>query len=272
MDNFVDERDFQLLQEDKHTFLVLRRIIEGCCQFLQSDHNKMIICYSCNPYPIWIWTSKDISNDDMERIYKLLLQQSFLDGKHSFNVKYELADFLINRAKQDNITLRLKKNMFAYECVNPIEPSVIADGKLHSCSTEEGKKNYTQQDYEDFCFLMESFHRELQIDLKSHEEFVKDAENCLKTTNVFLWKNCKDENVACCRVIPTENMASVSLVFTHPDFRRKHYAENMVYQVTQIVKEKGFVPTLYTDADYAASNACYEKIGYVLRGKLCTIY
>ena len=28
---------------------------------------------------------------------------------------------------------------------------------------------------------------------------------------------------------------------------------------------------LYTDADYAASNACYEKIGYVLRGKLCTI-
>jgi len=25
------------------------------------------------------------------------------------------------------------------------------------------------------------------------------------------------------------------------------------------------------DADYVASNACYEKIGYVLRGKLCTI-
>lgn len=25
---------------------------------------------------------------------------------------------------------------------------------------------------------------------------------------------------------------------------------------------------LYTDADYVASNACYEKIGYVLRGKV----
>ena len=25
------------------------------------------------------------------------------------------------------------------------------------------------------------------------------------------------------------------------------------------------------DADYAASNACYEKIGYVLRGSLCTV-
>jgi predicted GNAT family acetyltransferase len=28
---------------------------------------------------------------------------------------------------------------------------------------------------------------------------------------------------------------------------------------------------LYTDADYKASNACYEKIGYELKGKLCTI-
>ena len=28
---------------------------------------------------------------------------------------------------------------------------------------------------------------------------------------------------------------------------------------------------LYTDAGYAASNACYERIGYVLRGRLCTV-
>ena len=37
------------------------------------------------------------------------------------------------------------------------------------------------------------------------------------------------------------------------------------------VDEAGYVPMLYTDADYVASNACYEKIGYILRGKLCTI-
>ena len=33
----------------------------------------------------------------------------------------------------------------------------------------------------------------------------------------------------------------------------------------------GYTPMLYTNADYTASNACYSKIGYVLRGKLCTI-
>ncbi len=55
------------------------------------------------------------------------------------------------------------------------------------------------------------------------------------------------------------------------EYRRRHYAENLVYHVTKTVEQKGFLPMLYTDADYAASNACYEKIGYILRGKLCTI-
>ena len=66
-------------------------------------------------------------------------------------------------------------------------------------------------------------------------------------------------------------MASINLVFTKKAYRRKHYAENLVYQVTTIAKEAGFTPMLYTDADYTASNACYEKIGYVLRGRLCTV-
>ena len=60
-------------------------------------------------------------------------------------------------------------------------------------------------------------------------------------------------------------------MYTRREERRKHYAENLVFQVTMIAKNAGFMPMLYTDADYVASNACYEKIGYILRGKLCTI-
>ena len=41
--------------------------------------------------------------------------------------------------------------------------------------------------------------------------------------------------------------------------------------VREMAEAEGCLPMLYTDADYAASNACYEKIGYILRGKLCSI-
>ena len=67
------------------------------------------------------------------------------------------------------------------------------------------------------------------------------------------------------------DMASLNMVFTRPEYRRKHYAENLVYQVTMEAKDSRYLPMLYTDADYAASNACHEKIGYILRGKLCSI-
>ena len=66
-------------------------------------------------------------------------------------------------------------------------------------------------------------------------------------------------------------MASIGLVFTRTEYRRHHYAEHLVYEVSKIAKEEGYLPMLYTDADYVASNKCYEKLGYILRGKLCTI-
>ena len=34
MDNYVDERDYKLLEGDKYTFFVLRRIIDGPCKLL----------------------------------------------------------------------------------------------------------------------------------------------------------------------------------------------------------------------------------------------
>ena len=60
-------------------------------------------------------------------------------------------------------------------------------------------------------------------------------------------------------------------MYTKPEHRRGHYAENLVSKVSQIAAAEGLTPMLYTDADYIASNACYEKIGYIRRGELCTI-
>jgi len=119
---------------------------------------------------------------------------------------------------------------------------------------------------------MDLFHKETGIDQKDRDSYRMDAEASINAGNVFfLWENKRGNNVACCKFAADGNMASIHLVFTRPEFRRRHYAENLVYQVTKFAISAGYVPMLYTDADYTASNACYEKIGYVLRGKLCTI-
>jgi len=262
MDNYIDTRDEKLLENDKYTFFVLKRIMTGNCSLLLSNHESLIICFSGEPYPVWIWTIDDASVDVMEKAYKLAKENSFLVGNYTINMKYEVADYFIKRSADDGINISIKLNMFAYDCINPIKPGVVADGKIYKCQ---------ESDIEELVEFLDLFHKEIGIDQKDREGYLIDAREYIKSGNMYLWKNEQGESVASCTFAESGDMASINLVYTKDEFRRNHYAENLVYQVTMEAREAGFVPMLYTNADYVASNACYEKIGYVLRGKLCTV-
>ena len=264
LDNFVDERDFKILEADKYTFFVLTRIMTRNCTLLLSDHSRMIICYSQSPFPVWIWTADDVSQEEMETVYKISDENGFLDGNHGINMKYELAEYFIKRADGEGKKLSILKNMFAYDCPKLVDEAVLTkvDGKPHLC---------TLNDLEDVTDFKEKFHNELQLDMTDRDHYRKDSQALIEDGHMYLWKNADGTYVASCDFRVTNNMASIGLVFTLNDFRRKHYAENLVYQVTKDAANQGYLPMLYTDADYAASNSCYVKIGYILRGKLCTL-
>ena len=260
--NFADERDLKLLDNDRYTFFVLRRIMGSDCELFITDHEKIIICYSSEPFPVWIWTRDNASETEMEDAYLKAYDNGLLDGKHKFNLKYDLAQYFIKRAKKDGISLKILINMYAYDNPDPIAPSDKCDGKLYKCD---------KKDVEELVRFLEVFHKEIGIDQKDTEGYRKDAQAFIDPGRMFFWKDESGNNVASCKYAPDGDMASINLVYTREEYRRKHYAENLVYQVTMIAKNEGYMPMLYTDADYVASNACYEKIGYVLRGKLCTI-
>lgn len=262
MDSFVDERDYSILEKDKYTFFVLGHVMGGECELLLTDHERLIICFTSNPHPVWLWTPDDVTEAEKEKAYELVKENGLLTEGHTFNLKYELADYFIKRASEDSITLSITINMFAYDCPNPIEPHVRADGELHKCVAEN---------LDELVEFMDLFHRETGVDQDTHEAYRRKAEEAIRNGRHFFWKNAEGMNVAVCNFRPNGNMAGVGMVYTRKEYRRKHYAENLVYQVTQIAKDARYMPMLYTDADYTASNACYKKIGYVLRGKLCTI-
>ena len=260
--NGADERDLKLLDNDRYTFFVLRRILGGDCKLFISDHEKLIICYTGEPFPVWIWTRDEAKEDEMEKAYTLALENGLLDGKHTFNLKYDLAQYFIKRASKDGISLKILINMFAYDCPDPVAPTDKCDGSIYRCS---------ENDVDELISFLDLFHKEIGIDQKDMEGYRKDAIAFIDTGRMFLWKDESGKNVASAKYAPNGDMASINLVYTRNECRRKHYAQNLVYQVTMLAKKEGYLPMLYTNADYIASNACYEKIGYVLRGKLCTI-
>lgn len=270
MDAFVDERDYKLLEQDKYTFFVVSRVLNYPCQLILTDHKRIIFCFSNSPFPLWIWTSDDASPAEMERAYQLAKENGFLDGNHTINMKYELADFFIKKSQSESASnpdikkVSIIKNMFSYDNPMPKLPSTAStiDGSIYKCR---------MQDIEEVLEITKAFYIEAGIQMESQDQAFKKAEAGIKEGQYFFWKNSEGKNIAMCNYRPNGELASLSAVYTRPEYRRHHYAENLVYQVTKIAEQAGYLPMLYTDADYLASNACYEKIGYVLRGKLCTI-
>ncbi len=232
MDHFVDERDYKILDNDKYTFFVLRRVMGGKCELLLTDHERLIICLTSAHHPVWVWTSNDASEEEMEKAYKMVSEHSLLNSGYRFNMRYELANYFIERAKIEGIKLSVAVNMYAYECLSPRRPTKLSDGELYRC---DGK------DIDELTDFIYMFYKETGSSPKVKEDCRLDAKTAIDSGNMFFLKNKEGNSVSCCKIAPNVSMASVSTVYTHPDFRRRHYAENLVYQVTEIIKSKGSI-------------------------------
>ena len=262
MDPFVNEKDFALIDRDHYTFAVLRRILKGECGLIRSDHENLLLCHSETRYPVWIWTPDNAAEEVKENAWELACRLRPLSGGYRYNLKYELAEHFIGKAAGEGIGAGISMNLFAYDCPSPIPPDTVPDGGIYCCTAE---------DEEEAADIIPDFYTEIGEEEPSHEQCLEKVRNLIAGRGFFFWKNRNGKTVACCSCRPDGTLASIGSVYTFPDERRKHYALNLVYQVTRNMSETGYMPMLYTDADYRASNACYEKIGYILRGKLCTI-
>ena len=262
MDSFVSKKDYDLLKQDRYTFAVLDRILREDCELVRTDHRSLIMCHSAARFPVWIWTPDGCPDAVKENAWNLAAEQRPLADGYRFNMKYELAEFFMKRAEQSGRKIVFHTRLFAYDCPAPVEPDQPADGSLHRCVPD---------DTETAADLIALFYKEIGENPPPREYCVEKAQEHIGKNEFFFWRNASGKATACCSYRINQNLASLGSVFTLPEYRRKHYAQHLVYQVTKMVADMGYMPMLYTDADYAASNACYEKIGYMLRGKLCTI-
>ena len=258
----ADERDHALLSNDPYTFFVLGRILREPCELIRTDHKSVILCHSEGKFPVWIWTPDGARDEIKEKAWLWAEECRPLRKGYRYNMKYELAGFFAERAKRTGINVGYAAQLYAYDCPDPVAPKIGTDGGAHMC---------TWRDEEEAASLMPLFYKEIGDEPSSPETCLEKARAYIEADSFFFWKNALGKTVALCYFRLNQGLAGLSGVFTLAEERRKHYAQNLVYHVTKHVKDMGFTPMLYTDANYAASNACYAKIGYVLRGKLCTI-
>ena len=262
MDAFVNEKDFELLADDRCTFQVLDRILRQECELIRTDHERLILCHSASRYPVWIWTPDGLTEAEKEAAWKLASEFHLVEEGFEIIMKYDLAEYFMARAEKEGMKMGCQMEMMAYDCPEPKAPEFPADGELYEC---------TPEDTDEVVKFLSGFFMDLDGELPPDERILAKAQEYIGNQAFFQWKTAEGTPVACCYYRPNQDMASIGGVWTVPEYRRKHYAQQLVYAVTKKIAGMGYLPMLYTDANYAASNACYQKIGYTLRGRLCTI-
>lgn len=248
----------QLLGEDACTFSMLYRILGGKCTKIVTDHERVIMCLSVLPFPVWVWVAPDADAAELSRACDALLAE-FPPEAHSYNVGLPLARVLLEREP----SLRKTVHLLGYHCRKAIAPGKRVSGL---CSPVR----------EDEIDLAAQWYRAMHMECALHEDVPMDAAReeiarYVQAKGMFFWRDERGVPKAMCGVGTDAQAGYISHVYTDPAARRQGYAGNLVHAVAASLLELGKTPMLYTDADYAASNACYTQIGFELQGELCTI-
>lgn len=254
--------DTALWAEEEATFSVLTGIVNYGCKCVITDHQDFVLCYSCTPYPVWVWVRDGAGEEILETVWEITGREFPARQGFRYVMKYSTADFFLKEGEKACDPLFVQVNMHTYVCRRPIEPRRKTDGGICRASMED------LEEMAEFSWL---FRRETGVDLLEREACRQAVEKMIRSGCAYLWKDAAGRRSAMCSYDAGSGLGRVTHVYTRPEARRRGYAQRLVYEVTRMIAEKGILPAIYTDADYAASNACYRGIGYELAGSLCTL-
>lgn len=251
-------RAASLMEGDAITYSVLMKILQGNCTDIFTDHETAVVCYSCPPWPVWVWC-RDLSlagkigeclkeNFPLEKGYDIIMSYELLE-----RLRQEDAYFQKAGNKMGLLSYRLDRiNTIDYPC----------EGYMDLVREEE---------VQSLIGVWQAMHMEMEGRQSTPEHCRETIGRMVEEKTLFAWR-LEDGTVAALTGKGDQPPYSkITSVYTLPQHRRKGYAINLVHGVTQTILNDGLIPILYTDAGYEASNACYRKIGYELVGRLISV-
>ncbi|BBF44071.1 acetyltransferase GNAT family protein [Lachnospiraceae bacterium KM106-2] len=256
-----DVVDTEIMKNNRITFSILAAILKNQPDRVYTDHKRIIICQSCRPFPVWVWTVETITADEKQQIAECLHVEFPVEEGYTYNMSHQLADQLQRNPVFDH-KLKIQFILFSFRCDRVLMSNDHCEGAMRKACNKDIDV-LTQYKYE--------FETEALGSEPDREQCKRSVQQKIENGTFFVWENQEHEITSMASIVLDDGMAKFSNVYAVPRFRRKGYTFNLMRSVTQIILEKGLVPVLYTNADYPASNGCYKKVGYQQVGSLCTI-
>lgn len=239
-------------QKDKYKFYIILKNLSSTELELYSDEENYIICRGSKQWPAWIWTKDNFDKSIISEIEEAIEMYLTDNNKDKFTCKKELYDLLIKRDfkyinKDDYFEMGF---LICRKTKKPKECDAIL-----SRPTEEDRKTLEKYWYDDNIEMN-------GIDPITKEQAKKDVDEFLKDDKFYVLRNKQNKIVCMANYSIIENQAKLNHAYTPPEERKKGYAANLIYLMTNELLEKGLVPILYTDYNYIPSNKAYINAGY----------
>ena len=239
-------------QKDKYKFNIIFKNLPSPELELYSDEENYIICRGSKKWPTWIWTKDNFDKTKITEIEELIKLYLLDNQKTKFTCKKELYDLLLERNfphlnKDDYFEMGF---LICHQTKKPKE----CDGIL-SRPTNEDRNTLEQYWYDDNIEMN-------GVDPITIEQAKKDVDEFLKDDKFYVLRNSNNKIVCMVSYSITGNQAKLNHVYTPVEERKKGYAANLIYLMTNDLLGKGLVPLLYTDYNYIPSNKAYINAGY----------
>ena len=255
-DNIIFESDE--FKKDKYKFNLIFKNFTSPELELYSDEESYIFCRGSKKWPTWIWTKDIIEEEKIDEIEKLIKQFLTDNDKDKFTCKKEIYDILVDR-KFDLINLDDYFEMGFLVCFKTKKPKEC-DGTL--AKPDENDKDVLIKYWYDDNMEMNG------TDPITIEQAIRDVEEFIKDDKFYVLRNTENKIVCMASYSVANNQAKINHVYTPIEERRKGYAANLIYLMTNDILNKGLIPLLYTDYNYIPSNKAYINSGYESQGIL----
>lgn len=248
----------QEFQKDKYKFNLIFKNLPSPELELYSDEESYIVCRGSKKWPTWIWTSDSFDKSKIGEIEELIEIYLTDNERDKFTCKKELYDLLIER-NFANLNADDYFEMGFLICHKTKAPKVC-DGVL-SKPTEKDSEVLTKYWYDDNIEMN-------GVDPITLEQAKKDVETFISDDKFYILRNSENKIVCMASYSITGEQAKINHVYTPVDERKKGYAANLIYLMTNDILKRGLVPLLYTDYNYIPSNKAYINAGYEDEGIL----
>ena len=246
--NIFKSKEFQ---NDKYKFLLILQNLSSETLELYSDEENYVLCRGNIKYPTWIWTKDNFDKSLLSEIEDAINMYR-LDRDTRFTCKKELYNLLVT----DNFD-GLGDYYFemGYLVCNKTVPPKKTDGYMTPV-TKDDEKVLTD-------FIYNESREIVDVANFTREEAKQHFDKRFDSGTYYVWKNSNDEIVCQANYSVVDGNAKMSGVYTTPKARKKGYAANIIYQLTNKALDEGYHVSLYTDYKYVPSNKAYKNVGYV---------